>query len=305
MNDRYQDEIGRPLLIDALQMQAIVCNDFGIAESIAQQSELQSFASGDVLIHQNDSDAVLHFILDGEVDIIVNGRSVAKRRAGEQVGEMALVEPARRSATVVACTTTVTAVINESGFRALAKQHPAVWRNMARVFAKRLREREGLLRSPRQLPRLFIGSSSETYPVVEAFCAGLMAFTDKVEVTTWRDPDVFLVSRTFIENLITAVQDADFGLLIMGPDDRVESRSTSCMAPRDNVIFELGLFIGTLGRDRTAMAVPSGIDLKIPSDLLGMVPTNYTLGENKMQGPIDVTSAVDVIERLVRRLGAR
>jgi CRP/FNR family transcriptional regulator, cyclic AMP receptor protein len=42
------------------------------------------------------------------------------------------------------------------------------------------------------------------------------------------------------------------------------------MSPRDNVIFELGLFMGALSRERTLVLVPKGMDFKVPSDLLGM-----------------------------------
>ena len=44
---------------------------------------------------------------------------------------------------------------------------------------------------------------------------------------------------------------------------------------RDNVIFELGLFMGRLGRGRTFVLVPNGVDLHIPSDLVGWNTVQY------------------------------
>jgi predicted nucleotide-binding protein len=46
-------------------------------------------------------------------------------------------------------------------------------------------------------------------------------------------------------------------------------------SPRDNVIFELGLFMGALTRTRTFVLAPSQVDLKIPSDLLGVTFLRY------------------------------
>ena len=43
---------------------------------------------------------------------------------------------------------------------------------------------------------------------------------------------------------------ADFAAFIISPDDTVISRDAENLAPRDNVIFELGLFMGVLNRQR-------------------------------------------------------
>ena len=55
------------------------------------------------------------------------------------------------------------------------------------------------------------------------------------------------------------------------------SRGAVTDAPRDNIIFELGLFMGVLGHSRTFLIYPRGIDIKIPTDLAGITLLPYTL----------------------------
>ena len=68
---------------------------------------------------------------------------------------------------------------------------------------------------------------------------------------------------------------ADFALFVFGPDDKISHRHDDYMVPRDNVIFEMGLFIGRLGRERVFMVKDADVDLKIPTDLLGVNPITY------------------------------
>ena len=58
----------------------------------------------------------------------------------------------------------------------------------------------------------------------------------------WTD-GVFVASQFPIIALEKQVREADFAILVLGPDDKVLSRNERSDAPRDNVILELGLFI--------------------------------------------------------------
>src|SRR4029453_17942183 len=44
---------------------------------------------------------------------------------------------------------------------------------------------------------------------------------------------------------------------------------------RDNVVFELGLFTGRLGRDRAFILMPKNSDFHLPTDLLGVSTATF------------------------------
>jgi predicted nucleotide-binding protein len=120
-------------------------------------------------------------------------------------------------------------------------------------------------------PRLFIGSSSEGLRVAEAAQAMLHL---EIECTVWTQ-GVFKLSTAAIESLEGQLEASDFALLVVTPDDTGRSRGTEHPIPRDNVIFELGLFMGALGRDKTFLLKPTAPDLKLPSDIAGVVVATY------------------------------
>jgi hypothetical protein len=78
------------------------------------------------------------------------------------------------------------------------------------------------------------------------------------------------------ESLLEALDDTEFGLFIFGADDLTRIRGTEMPTARDNVVFELGLFIGRLGRDRTFILMPKGVaDFHLPTDLLGISTATF------------------------------
>src|SRR5262245_27745228 len=88
-------------------------------------------------------------------------------------------------------------------------------------------------------PSLFIGSSTEGLEFARA-ARSLLA--KDAETTIW-DEGFFGLGSTFIETLINSLARFDFALLVLTPDDLVASRKDETLGPRDNVIFELGLFM--------------------------------------------------------------
>lgn len=94
--------------------------------------------------------------------------------------------------------------------------------------------------------RVFIGSSSEGKRVAEALQEGLLLDS---EVDMWNQ-GVFTPGQYALDSLTEQARKSDFAVLVATADDISESRGSTTPAPRDNVILELGLFIGALGRNR-------------------------------------------------------
>jgi predicted nucleotide-binding protein len=103
-------------------------------------------------------------------------------------------------------------------------------------------------------PRVFIGSSVEQ---LELAYATQEALEHNVESTVWTQ-DVFTLSQGTVASLIDRLDDSDFGIFVLAPDDVTIMRDVNGRTVRDNVIFELGLFIGRLGADRCFLIVPRG-----------------------------------------------
>lgn len=120
-------------------------------------------------------------------------------------------------------------------------------------------------------PRIFIGSSREAIDVCRAVQSEL---ADDFDVTVW-DQDVFHLSYGALDSLLDALDSSDAGVFVLRPDDLTASRGVVDPTVRDNVLFELGMFIGRLGRDRTFMLTPSASPVRLPSDLVGLTVAEY------------------------------
>src|SRR5688572_11364862 len=122
-------------------------------------------------------------------------------------------------------------------------------------------------------PRVFIGSSSEARDkdITEIL---RVALSDVADVDAWHD-SVFELGQSTLEGLMAAVDRYDFAVMAFTPDDLAKVRDQVSMIPRDNVLFELGLFMGRLGPDRTFILTNEKDRPKIPSDLNGITRASY------------------------------
>ena len=302
MISRFRGEAGRGRLISALRQQTLIHDNENLSIELADQAEILQFEPEEELIVQGEADNDIYFILAGRLSIVVNGREVAIRESGQHVGEMALIDPsAKRSASAVAIEQTVVAKISEASFCPLANKCPRVWQLIATELAKRLQQRNRLVASTNPRPVLFIGSSQESLPIARAIRSNFDH--DDFVVNLWTDR-VFSPSRFPIAELEKQVQEADFAVLVLGTDDIVESRNEKAHAPRDNVILELGLFIGALSHERTFMVIPRGYDIKTPTDLLGLIPLDYRLEDSgdfvSLLGP-----ACDQLRDIINKIGVK
>lgn len=120
-------------------------------------------------------------------------------------------------------------------------------------------------------PRVFIASSVEGLPIAEALEVDLQFFAD---VTIW-EQNVFHPSQGSLSAIEEAAGQADFAIAVLTPDDMTTKRGQTYAVPRDNVIFELGFFMGRLGIDRTFMVTSRNNPPTLPSDLQGVTTATY------------------------------
>ena len=112
-------------------------------------------------------------------------------------------------------------------------------------------------------PSIFIGSSTEGLPVVKQVQKELSSVA---ECKIWTQQ--FELGISAYEDLVEKLSLYDYGLLVATSDDKTLSRKVNKASPRDNVIFEFGLFAGRLGRLRSFLMAESCI--KLPSDMSGI-----------------------------------
>lgn len=148
-------------------------------------------------------------------------------------------------------------------------------------------------------PRIFIGSSVEGLSIAYSIQQNL---THDAEITVW-DQGVFELSSTTIESLVKILENSDFGIFVFSNDDITKIRNKELETIRDNVLFEFGLFIGKLSRERVYFVIPSDTELQLPTDLLGITPGKFD--PNREDGSLQAaTGAVsNQIRLMIKKLG--
>ena len=155
--------------------------------------------------------------------------------------------------------------------------------------------------------RIFLGSSGKQEKLLQALTRGL---EDVAHVEPWTTS--FNPGTTTLERLLEIAHQVDFAALVFARDDWTansmpasHSKGSGQDSPRDNVVFEAGLFGGTLGMRRTFILHAAGS--KLPSDLLGLTCVRYDDATNaaemrivneKLRKAIESESRVARIEGL-------
>ena len=124
-------------------------------------------------------------------------------------------------------------------------------------------------------PRIFLGSSGKQAKLLQALTRGL---EDVAHVEPWTTS--FNPGTTTLERLLELTREVDFAAFVFAHDDWTamsppasDPSGSGQASPRDNVVFEAGLFGGALGMRRTFILHASGS--KLPSDLLGLTCVRY------------------------------
>ena len=122
-------------------------------------------------------------------------------------------------------------------------------------------------------PRIFLGSSGQQEKLLQALIRGLQDVADVEPWTTVFNPGVSTLDR-----LVELTREVDFAAFVFAQDDWTTKGGAADVAtgqasPRDNVVFEAGLFGGALGMRRTFILHANGA--KLPTDLLGLTSVRY------------------------------
>ena len=145
-------------------------------------------------------------------------------------------------------------------------------------------------------PRIFLGSSGKQAKLLKAITRGL---EDVVDVEPWTT--TFNPGRSTLDRLVELSQEVDFAAFVFAQDDwtTTDASESGQAAPRDNVVFEAGLFGGALGIRRTFILHAN--DSKLPSDLLGLTSVRY----EPATSPAEVRSINQKLRKAIETEGRR
>lgn len=139
-------------------------------------------------------------------------------------------------------------------------------------------------------PRVFIGSSSEGLETAR-YLKKQLSRTNECEI--W-DEGVFGLNESYLETLLKIPNVYDFAVLVATRDDKLKTRRKLFDAPRDNVIFEFGIFLGKLSKRRVYILLEDGV--KLPSDLMGITVLSF----NRKKGEL----ASEALKKSIKRLSS-
>ncbi len=118
---------------------------------------------------------------------------------------------------------------------------------------------------------VFIGSSVEGLEVARKIQEKL----DYDGYSVWIWEDVYNLSTQTLERLEEIKSNYHFGIFILSADDLQLKRDNLQWSARDNVVLELGFFMGFIGRKRCFVVAPRGIDIDLPTDISGLTIATY------------------------------
>jgi hypothetical protein len=147
-------------------------------------------------------------------------------------------------------------------------------------------------------PNLFIGSSTEGLKFAYALHRNL---DRDAQVTVWTQ-NVFQPGSYVLESLAKALVQTDFGAFIFSMDDVVTRRGEAQPMTRDNVVFELGLFMGKLGRQRSIIVEAIGKGGRLPSDFMGVTVSSFDAERSDENWTAALGPASDEIRQALARI---
>lgn len=279
-------------LVDALRRHRMVAGNTELAERIAAIGERVEVPAGKPIISQGGEDTDVYLIVSGSFHLLVNGKIIGRRAATDHVGEMAAMLPVqRRSASVIAQEPSVAVKLSQAQVSELGERYPQIWRTFAHELAHRVHQRNQAAAAVNEKIRGLIVAPPEAGEIARTIQE---AFTDDVQMVLWTE-GLFRGSNYAIEALEAELDRADVAIAIPGADPQ---------SGHDNIIFELGFFMGRLGRHRTFLVEARSDAVELPAELAGINTVTYSLaiGDGKDLKHA-LAPACEKLRKLIHELG--
>lgn len=116
-------------------------NLLDLLQLFRRAEDVEAFTAGQIIFNAGDPGALMYVVLKGEVEIMLNNKSIETIAPGGVFGEMSLVDQSPRSATATAKTDCVLAPISEKRFLFLVQETPFFALHVMGIMADRLRRR--------------------------------------------------------------------------------------------------------------------------------------------------------------------
>jgi predicted nucleotide-binding protein len=158
--------------------------------------------------------------------------------------------------------------LNESIYFCKEKKHSVSYRDRCNIFKSNT--------ETISIKHIFIGSSSSAKALNIADCVHMALEQLGFSPSVWAD-DIFSPTKANLENLISILDTFEAGVFIFHPEDVIKIKNDEKLTVRDNVLFELGLFIGRFGREKAFIVHPKSLvnETRIATDLLGVTFITY------------------------------
>jgi CRP/FNR family transcriptional regulator, cyclic AMP receptor protein len=266
-------------LVEALKAQKIVGGSAALAEEIASTGEVLEIARGAKLIEQGHDDTHVYLIVAGAFHIVVNGKTIARRVVNDHIGEMAAILPVqRRAASALAEEPSVVVRLTHAEIDELGRRYSQIWRCLALELAHRVEQRNTLSTGASERVRVLIVSSAAAAGVARLIGK---SFENEPFQAAVLPGGIFKGFGNTIEHLEALVDQADIAVAVAEPEDLARSGGEEGVSPRDSIIFELGFFMGRLGRHRAFLIEPEGEEVRLPPALAGINTLTYRYGNGR------------------------
>lgn len=120
--------------------------------------------------------------------------------------------------------------------------------------------------------KIFLGSSRESLNDLKKIAIWIEETGH--DPVLWNDPTLFLPGYSILSELIKLSNSVDAAIFLFNEDDKIWYRGSKLSQPRDNVLFEYGLFMGKLGENKSIICYKG--DTKIPTDVSGIIYANIS-----------------------------